>query len=92
MYISTFFNFDMSLPLRPTLMKELPSHRIRLYVDANAMPLRAPDTMSGSPSPWKEFARIPKQIKESVLRLDASPRLSDEFMTVTLLVYCMDPR
>lgn len=73
-------------------MKELPSHRIRLYVDANAMPLRAPDTMSGSPSPWKEFASIPKQIKESVLRLDASPRLSDVFMTVTLLVYCIDPR
>lgn len=73
-------------------MKELPSHRMRLYVDANAMPLRAPDTMSGSPSPWKEFASIPKHIKESVVRLDASPRLNDELMMVTLLVYCFDFR
>lgn len=68
-------------------MKEPPSHLMRLYVDANAMPLKAPDTMSGSPSPWKEFASIPKQIKESVERLDASPRLNDEFMIMTSLVY-----
>ena len=90
--MSTFLSFDISLPLRPTLIKELPSHLMRLYVDANAMPLRQPDTISGSPSSWKEFASIPKQTNESVVRLDASPRLSDEFIMVTSLRYFVECR
>ena len=58
-------------------MNEEPSHRMRLYVEAKAMPLKAPDTISGSPSPWKEFASIPIQTNESVVRLDASLRFRD---------------
>lgn len=50
-YISTFRTLDMSLPFRPAAMKVGPSHLIRLYVDANAMPLKAREAIKGSPSP-----------------------------------------
>ena len=65
-------------------MKEVPSHRMRLYVEAKAMPLRAPDAMSGSPSPWKVLVSTPKQTNERIARVDASPRLNDVFMVVSL--------
>jgi len=50
-YISTFRTLDMSLPFRPAAMKVGPSHLMRLYVDANAMPLKAREAIRGSPSP-----------------------------------------
>ena len=71
----------MSRPLRPAFIKAVPSHRIRPYVNANAIPLNANETTSGSPSPWKEFATMPKQATESTPRLKASVLLRDVVMT-----------
>ena len=59
--ISTFFSLDMSLPFMFASINVSPSHRMRLNVEANAMPLNAKEAIRGSPSPWKVLAMMPKQ-------------------------------
>ena len=56
-------------------MKAGPSHRIRLYVKENAIPLNANDAMRGSPSPWKVLAMIPIQAAVMAERLSVSELL-----------------
>ena len=62
----------MSRPLRFAFMKTSPSHRIRLKVRANAIPLNANEAIRGSPSPWNVLIIMPTQVAESVKRLHAS--------------------
>ena len=57
-------------------MKAGPSHRIRLYVKENAIPLNANDAMRGSPSPWKVLAMMPIQAAEMTERLRVSELLN----------------
>lgn len=79
----------MSLPLSPAAMKVSPSHRIRLNVNANAMPLNANDAIRGSPSPWKVLAMMPTHAAERARRLNVSALLRFAFMIFGLevLVY-----
>lgn len=53
-------------------MKTSPSHRIRLNVRANAIPLNANEAIRGSPSPWNVLIMMPTQAAESVERLHTS--------------------
>ena len=63
--ISVLCSFDISRPLMFALMNVSPSHRMRLNVRANAMPLNAIETIRGSPSPWKVWATTPIQASVS---------------------------
>ena len=74
-YISTFRTFDMSLPLSPAAIKVGPSHRMRPYVEENAMPLNAREAISGSPSPWKVFAMTARHAADIAQRLEVSTLL-----------------
>ena len=49
-----------------------PNHRIKAYVKENAVPLKASEAISGSPFPWKVFARTPRHAVESEIRVHAS--------------------
>lgn len=53
-------------------MKTCPNHLIRLYVNEKAIPLNASEAISGSPSPWKVFARTAKHAMERPRRLSVS--------------------
>lgn len=53
-------------------MKTSPSHRMRLKVRANAIPLNANEAIRGSPSPWNVLIMMPTQAAESAKRLHAS--------------------
>ena len=75
-YISFFLDLDMSLPLRPALMKVSPSHRIKLKANAKDIPLNAKEAIRGSPSPWKVLTITPRQAAERVRRLHASEPVS----------------
>ena len=50
------------------------------------MPLKASDAIRGSPSPWKVFAKMPKQATESVKRLQVSTLLRVESMLTQGLI------
>ncbi len=84
--MSIFLALDISLPFRFAFINVSPSHRIRLYVRENAMPLKASDAIRGSPSPWKVFAKMPKQATESVKRLQVSTLLRVESMLTQGLI------
>lgn len=58
-------------------MKTGPSHIIRLYVEAKAMPLKAREAIRGSPSPWKVLAMIAKHAAESVRSDHVSVRVRE---------------
>lgn len=62
-------------------MNVSPSHRIRLNVRANAIPLNAKETIRGSPSPWNELATMPKQVADNVRRLHDSTPVKAEDIT-----------
>ncbi len=63
-------------------MKVAPSHRIRLNVDANAMPLNAMEAIRGSPSPCKVLAMMPTQAAETARRVhDSTPVNFDDILT-----------
>ena len=57
-YIVTFFVLLISTPFKPASMNVFPSHLIRLYANANAMPLKASEAISGSPLPRKLLYKI----------------------------------
>ena len=80
-YISIFRTFDMSLPLSPAAIKTGPSHRIRLYVDAKAIPLNAREAITGSPSPWKVFVMTARHAADIAQRPNVSVLLSVVFIT-----------
>ena len=61
-------------------MKVSVSHRIRLKVKENAMPLNANEAIRGSPSPWKVLTTMPKQAAERARRLHASAVVRAELM------------
>lgn len=46
------------------------------------MPLKARDAISGSPSPWKVLAIMPKQARERDSRLSVSVKDRAEFIVV----------
>lgn len=79
-YISIFRTLHMSLPFRPAAMKVGPSHLMRLYVDANAMPLKAREAIRGSPSPWKVLAMTARHAAETAQRLRVSALLRVVFI------------
>ena len=62
----------MSTPLSPAFMKVFPSHLMRLYVKANAMPLNANEAISGSLLPRKLLNRTADEARESEMRLHVS--------------------
>lgn len=65
-------------------MKVSPSHRIRLKVNAKAMPLNANDAIRGSPSPWKVLAMMPTHAAERARRLNVSALLRLALMVLVL--------
>ena len=79
LYISGFFNFDISRPFKPASMNTGPSQRIMLYEEANAIPLKASEAITGSPSPWNVLATTPTHARERAERLSASV-LESKFM------------
>ena len=79
LYISGFFNFDISLPFKPASMNTGPNQRIMLYEAANAIPLKASEAITGSPSPWNVLATTPTHARERAERLSASV-LESKFM------------
>ena len=67
-----------SFPFNPAFMNAGPSQRIMAYVAEKAMPLKASDATSGSPSPWKVFATTPTQPMKRESRLSCSVTDSSE--------------
>ena len=53
-------------------MKTGLNQRIKLYVEAKAIPLNAIEAIKGSPSPWNVLAITPKHAIESARRLRVS--------------------
>lgn len=64
------------MPFSPAAINTAPSHRIRLYANEKAMPLKAREAIRGSPSPWKVFAMMPMQAREREERERTSVLLS----------------
>lgn len=63
--ISFLFTLLISFPFNPAFMNAGPSQRIIANVAENAIPLKASEAMRGSPSPWKVFAMMPQQARDS---------------------------
>lgn len=71
-YMVIFLVLLISTPFSPAFMNVSPSHRIRLYANANAMPLNANEAISGSPLPRKLLNKIATEAAESERRLHVS--------------------
>lgn len=79
-YMSIFLALDISFPFKPAAMKTSPSHRIKQYVNENAIPLNAKDATKGSPSPLIELAMIPRHVAVIAQRLNVSALLRTVIM------------
>ena len=82
-YMATFLVLLISTPFNPASINVFPSHLIRLYANANAIPLKASEAISGSPLPRKLLYRITSAAKDRERRLHVSALERLEFM-VTL--------
>ena len=71
-YIASFLILLISTPFNPALINVSPSHRIRPYVNANAIPLNANEAISGSPSPRKLLTKMADEAAKNDRRLHFS--------------------
>jgi hypothetical protein len=82
----------MSTPFNPAFINTGPSHLIKLYVAANAIPLSANEAINGSPSPWKVFARTPTQAMDRATRLNVSVWVRAAAVIDVLARTCLLPK